>query len=245
MRPGEPVTIGDGPGVYGYPLVSLSDLPAGTYDVQSFLNVYTTFHRSDGSVVQLHMPCGDGGFFPDFAGQPVRRRPARRARSRDRRGGPAAHAPHPAVGPGPARRHVPAGEPGRQRAREARQDQERPAVGVLGPADVHRRRRAPSRGVPPARLGAVPGHLRPDALPVRQPARIPREPRQRLLQVVGLVRRAPHDRGDHPAREPVLRRLVRRELGQPRSVRRRDHRGSSCRTSTRTSARSRTVGPGP
>src|SRR5690348_16971321 len=54
MRPGEPVTIGNGPGVYGYPLVSLSDLPAGTYDVQSFLNVYTTFHRSDGSVVQLH-----------------------------------------------------------------------------------------------------------------------------------------------------------------------------------------------
>lgn len=68
MRPGQPVTIGDGPGVYGYPLVSLSDLPAGAYDVQPFLNVYTTFHRSDGSLVRLHMPCGDGGFFPDSPG---------------------------------------------------------------------------------------------------------------------------------------------------------------------------------
>src|SRR5204862_4483539 len=39
--------------------------PAGDYWVQAFLNVYTTFHRSDGSVVQLHMPCGDGGYFLD------------------------------------------------------------------------------------------------------------------------------------------------------------------------------------
>jgi hypothetical protein len=28
--------------------------------VQAFLNVYETFRRSDGSVVKLHMPCGDG-----------------------------------------------------------------------------------------------------------------------------------------------------------------------------------------
>jgi hypothetical protein len=48
LRPDEPVVIGSGPGVYGYPLVSLSDLPGGTYDVQAFLNVYTTFRRSDG-----------------------------------------------------------------------------------------------------------------------------------------------------------------------------------------------------
>jgi hypothetical protein len=68
MRPGEGVNLGDGAGVYGYPFVSLSDLPAGTYDVQSLLNVYTTFHRSDGSVIQAHMPCGDGGFFPASPG---------------------------------------------------------------------------------------------------------------------------------------------------------------------------------
>ncbi|MQA73168.1 MAG: hypothetical protein GEU88_02250 [Solirubrobacterales bacterium] len=46
--------------VFGYPLRSIGDLPAGEYFVQAFLNTYETFHRSDGSVVKLHMPCGDG-----------------------------------------------------------------------------------------------------------------------------------------------------------------------------------------
>jgi len=30
------------------------------FDVQAFMDVYTRFTRSDGSVVWLHMPCGDG-----------------------------------------------------------------------------------------------------------------------------------------------------------------------------------------
>lgn len=49
-----------GAGVYGFPLPSLNDLPEGEYFVQAFMNVYETFHRSDGSTVKLHMPCGDG-----------------------------------------------------------------------------------------------------------------------------------------------------------------------------------------
>jgi len=48
------------PGIYGFPLASLQDLPDGQYFVQAFMNVYETFRRSDGSVVKLHMPCGDG-----------------------------------------------------------------------------------------------------------------------------------------------------------------------------------------
>lgn len=68
VRPNEPMVLDAGPGVYGYPLPSLDQLPAGDYVVQPFLNVYATFHRSDGSVVQLHMPCGDGGFFLDSPG---------------------------------------------------------------------------------------------------------------------------------------------------------------------------------
>ena len=60
MMPGSPVTLDDGLDVYGYPLVSVDDLPAGDYYVQALLNVYTTFHRSDGSVVSLHLPGGDG-----------------------------------------------------------------------------------------------------------------------------------------------------------------------------------------
>jgi hypothetical protein len=48
------------PQVYGFPLQGLADLPQGEYFVQALMNVYETFHRADGSVVKLHMPCGDG-----------------------------------------------------------------------------------------------------------------------------------------------------------------------------------------
>jgi hypothetical protein len=37
---------------------SLADLPPGDYYVQAFLNVYTTFHRSDGHVVEAHLNSG-------------------------------------------------------------------------------------------------------------------------------------------------------------------------------------------
>jgi hypothetical protein len=61
LRPGRTVTLSGGDrDVFGYPLRSLDDLPAGEYRVQAFMNVYSTFRRSDGSVVKLHMPCGDG-----------------------------------------------------------------------------------------------------------------------------------------------------------------------------------------
>jgi hypothetical protein len=59
MRPGVPVRFG-GAAVDGASLASLDDLQPGDYYVQALLNVYTTFHRSDGSVVKLHMPAGEG-----------------------------------------------------------------------------------------------------------------------------------------------------------------------------------------
>ena len=40
--------------------MSFDGLEPGDYYVQALLNVYTTFHRSDGSVVKLHLPAGDG-----------------------------------------------------------------------------------------------------------------------------------------------------------------------------------------
>src|SRR5919205_785243 len=58
LRPGR-TTYVDGR-AYGYPLERLRDLPSGRYTVQAFFNVYTTFHRADGSTVKMHMPCGDG-----------------------------------------------------------------------------------------------------------------------------------------------------------------------------------------
>jgi len=59
MAPGVKVLV-SGASTYGYPLATFDDLEPGDYYVQTLLNVYTTFHRSDGSVVKLHMPGGDG-----------------------------------------------------------------------------------------------------------------------------------------------------------------------------------------
>jgi len=46
--------------VFGYPLHSLADIPAGEYHVQALLNRYETFHRSDGHVVKLPPDKGEG-----------------------------------------------------------------------------------------------------------------------------------------------------------------------------------------
>src|SRR3954453_12957679 len=65
VAPGQSVSLsggGDGfEGVYGYPKASLDERASGTYTVRAFFNVYETAHRSDGSTVDVHFPCGDGG----------------------------------------------------------------------------------------------------------------------------------------------------------------------------------------
>ena len=58
MRPGD-TTVFDA-SVFGYPLHSLSELPAGDYWVQAVLHRYETFHRADGYVVKLPMDRGEG-----------------------------------------------------------------------------------------------------------------------------------------------------------------------------------------
>jgi hypothetical protein len=55
---GRSVTI-DGSAL-GYPRESLDQVPAGEYYVQAVLNVYETFHRSDGHTVKLPMDQGEG-----------------------------------------------------------------------------------------------------------------------------------------------------------------------------------------
>lgn len=47
-------------GVYGWPNISLNEIPPGTYSVQAFLTKYEKVKRSDGSVVSVRFPCGDG-----------------------------------------------------------------------------------------------------------------------------------------------------------------------------------------
>lgn len=68
MRPGTPITLGAGNEVVGYPLESVTDIPSGDYVVQGFWNTYETNRRSDGSVVQVHWPSGDGGNVWDSPG---------------------------------------------------------------------------------------------------------------------------------------------------------------------------------
>lgn len=58
MKPGEEKTFDAT--VLGYPLESLSEIPAGTYTVQALLHKYETFRRADGHVVKLPMDRGEG-----------------------------------------------------------------------------------------------------------------------------------------------------------------------------------------
>jgi hypothetical protein len=46
--------------VGGFPFESLADLPAGTYQTQALLSVYTSFDRSDGHTVSMHLNSGAG-----------------------------------------------------------------------------------------------------------------------------------------------------------------------------------------
>src|SRR5205807_1639779 len=58
LAAGKPATI-DG-SVFGHPVQSLRDIPAGEYWVQPFVNVYTKFVRADGHTVWLHMDQWEG-----------------------------------------------------------------------------------------------------------------------------------------------------------------------------------------
>jgi hypothetical protein len=61
LAAGDEVTLAPGAdGVIGYPLADMSALPPGDYTAQAFLNVFTTFHRSDGHVLQMHLNSGAG-----------------------------------------------------------------------------------------------------------------------------------------------------------------------------------------
>jgi hypothetical protein len=52
----------------GYPVRSLRELPAGDYYVQTFINVYTQFHRADGHTIWAHMDQWEGQHMFDSPG---------------------------------------------------------------------------------------------------------------------------------------------------------------------------------
>ncbi|MBV6429008.1 MAG: hypothetical protein KIPDCIKN_03545 [Haliscomenobacter sp.] len=61
LAPGAGALIG--PETMGYPLERLSELPAGDYYVQGFVNVYTEFKRSDGHTLWMHQDQWEGQHF--------------------------------------------------------------------------------------------------------------------------------------------------------------------------------------
>lgn len=61
LKPGEIAVIDEN--VLGYPLKSLTEIPAGDYFIQGLVNVYTQFHRSDGHVIWAHMDQWEGQQF--------------------------------------------------------------------------------------------------------------------------------------------------------------------------------------
>ncbi len=56
---GKPIVV-DGSNAFGYPIESLSDVPAGDYFVQVLFHKYETFKKADGHVVKLPMDRGEG-----------------------------------------------------------------------------------------------------------------------------------------------------------------------------------------
>ena len=59
LASGDRVVFSDGdPSLRGYLLEDIGDIPPGDYSVQAFLNVYTTFHRADGHIVEMHLNSG-------------------------------------------------------------------------------------------------------------------------------------------------------------------------------------------
>jgi hypothetical protein len=58
LKPGQDAVVDSA--ALGYPLQSISEIPAGTYRVQALLHRYETFRRADGHVVKLPMDRGEG-----------------------------------------------------------------------------------------------------------------------------------------------------------------------------------------
>ena len=69
LAPGA-VAVIDG-ATLGYPVASLTDIPAGDYYVQALLNVYTEFHRADGHALWLHDDQWEGQQFNKSPGNLV------------------------------------------------------------------------------------------------------------------------------------------------------------------------------
>src|ERR1017187_5395266 len=204
----------------GYPASSLKEIPAGDYYVQAVINVYTQFHRSDGHVVWAHMDRMGGPALHALAGQSVQR---------DSQGAP---------GPGRRVRRQAGGQQGdssdptagRHRVGEAHQDPECHAHQVLGTSGLSGRDGAVAEGLRRASRRAVSGDIYTGSFRFEPPVRVQREATVewrraragRLPVLPGLERRQfpAHDCDHVPASHAILRRFLRSEFRQQRTIRR-------------------------
>lgn len=61
LKAGMPAVIDQA--TFGYPIESLSELPAGEYYIQGFVNIYTEFKRADGFTLWMHNDQWEGQHF--------------------------------------------------------------------------------------------------------------------------------------------------------------------------------------
>ena len=247
LRPGQPVVVDDA--VVGWPARSLKDIPAGDYFVQALLDALRDVpsrrrpHDQDADGPGRRAALGvEAGQLLQHAGEDAHRsRGRRRDRDLDGPGDPADRA---------ADRHGAGEVPPRP---------ERAAHEILGPADVARRHRAAAERLGHASqtrtircsstTGTFPRDMASDGW-----RETPPDPKATAAQRAAAGRRIPvlqgleraelpaHDSRARPASHAVLRRLVRGELGEQRSVRRRDHQGSDSVRSRSSSAASARAG---
>ena len=234
-KPGEPAVFDAS--VLGFPAESLADVKPGRYRVQALLHRYETFHRADGHVVKLPMDRGEGQQWNrapgnllsaprEIAIDPAQRRDARdRARPGDP--GDQAAGRHEATSSTSASRASGSRSSGAGRCTSG-------AVVLLPHGfDEHPEARFPLavfHGHFPYTVGRLPrGAARPEPalrvlrpLPPRLLQPDPAAARPRALPGLDGARLPALPGGRDPAREPVLRRLLRGELREPRPLRRRD-----------------------
>ena len=248
LAPGRDVVVDAS--VLGYPLQSLGDLRPGEYWVQGLLHVYETFKRSDGHTVKLPPDRGEGQQWSsapgNFYSTPVKMRidpssaaPLRisldkkiRAAARSSRHQvreahqDSKRAADEVLGPAdlPRRARHAAGGMGFASGRSL-------SAGDLPRTFSDRGLRVAGK---PARREAAGARSRQhrDLLSERPRGRALRQvwlrsdaagSRIRVLQAVDRAGLPARDHGHDSAREPVLRRLLRGELGESRSLRRRHH----------------------
>lgn len=139
MSSGQKITLDSGADVYRHPCETIDLLPAGDYTVQAFLSLSTTFHCSEGRVVQFHMPVGEGWnplLCPrNFYSTAVQLRLSSQAGNINN-----LVPDHviPLRTPVPPEKYGSTGKPTEIQARQGSEDLERVVHAVLGHTDLHR-----------------------------------------------------------------------------------------------------------